>query len=94
MDIGGAIPWVRWYVDTQSGHILREDYKAMGQSGMFQGETDLSDWRTTDGVTMPWLHKNKQDGKDSSTTQYTKIEINPAVDDKVFAKPEAKPNTN
>ena len=94
VDIGGAIPWVRWYVDTQSGHILREDYKALGQSGMFQGETDLSDWRTTDGVTMPWLHKNKQDGKDSSTTQYTKIEINPAVDDKVFAKPEAKPNTN
>ena len=28
LDIGGAIPWVRWYVDPKTGHILREKYKA------------------------------------------------------------------
>ena len=30
LDIGGAIPWVRWYVDPKTGHILREKYKADG----------------------------------------------------------------
>ncbi len=23
LDIGGAIPWVRWYVDPKTGHILQ-----------------------------------------------------------------------
>jgi len=51
LDIGGAIPWVRWYIDSKTGYILREKYKGMGQMGQFDGETDLSDWRTADGLT-------------------------------------------
>jgi zinc protease len=92
VDVGGAVPWIRWYVDPKSGRILRETYKGMGQSGPFQGETELSDWRTADGLTLPYLHQNKQDGKDSSTVKYTSIQINPAIDPKMFEKPpEAKP---
>ncbi len=63
LDIDGAIPWVRWYIDPKTGYILREKYKAMGQSGPFEGETNLADWRAADGVTMPYKHQNKQDGK-------------------------------
>jgi zinc protease len=92
VDVGGAVPWIRWYVDPKSGRILRETYKGMGQSGPFQGETELSDWRTADGLTFPYLHQNKQDGKDSSTVKYTSIQINPTIDPKMFEKPpEAKP---
>ena len=90
LDIGGAIPWVRWYVDPKSGHILREKYKAMGQSGPFEGETDLKDWRAEDGLTMPRQHENKQNGQTSSTSEFKKIEINPTVDPKLFAKPAEK----
>jgi zinc protease len=87
VDVGGAVPWLRWYVDPKTGRILREAYKGMGQSGPFQGETELSDWRTADGLTFPYLHLNKQNGKDSSTVQYTSIQINPTVDPKLFEKP-------
>jgi hypothetical protein len=87
VDVGGAVPWIRWYVDPKSGRILRETYKGMGQSGPFQGETELSDWRTADGLTLPYLHQNKQDGKDSSTVKYTSIQINPTIDPKMFEKP-------
>ncbi|MGA2745098.1 MAG: pitrilysin family protein [Candidatus Sulfotelmatobacter sp.] len=87
LDIGGAIPWVRWYIDPKTGYILREKYKAMGQSGPFDGETNLADWRTVDGLTMPYKHQNKQDGKETSTAQFKKIELNPEVDPKLFAKP-------
>jgi zinc protease len=87
VDVGGAVPSIRWYVDPKTGQILRETYKGMGQSGEFQGETELSDWRTADGLTFPYLHQNKQNGKDSSTVKYTAIQINPTVDPKMFEKP-------
>ena len=62
----------------------------MGQSGPFEGETELSDWRTADGLTMPYKHENKQNGQQSSTAEFKKIEINPPLDPKMFAKPEEK----
>ena len=87
LDIGGAIPWVRWYVDPKTGYIVREQYKGMGQTGQFDGETDLSDWRSVDGITLPYTHKNKQNGQETSLVEYKKIEINPVVDAKLFEKP-------
>lgn len=86
LDIGGAIPWVRWYVDPQSGYILREKYKGMGQQGPFDGETDLADWRAADGLTMPYKHENKQNGQQTSTAEFKKIDLNPPLDPKLFEK--------
>ncbi len=91
LDIGGAIPWVRWYIDPKTGYILREKYKAMGQSGPFDGESNLADWRTVDGLTMPYKHQNKQDGQETSNAEFKKIELNPTVDPKLFAKPAETP---
>ena len=93
LDVGGAIPWVRWYVDPKTGHILREKYKATGQSGSYDGESDLSDWRTADGLTMPYKHENKQNGQQTSTAEFKKIELNPQLDPKLFDKPADKPAT-
>ena len=90
LDIGGAIPWVRWYIDPKTGYILREKYKGMGPTGQFDGETNLSDWRTADGITLPYQHQNKQNGQETSSSEYRKVEINPAVDPKLFAKPADK----
>jgi zinc protease len=87
VDVGGAVPWIRWYVDPKTGQILREAYKGMGQSGEFQGETELSDWRTADGLTFPYVHQNKRDGKDSNTVNYNAVQINPTIDPKIFEKP-------
>jgi zinc protease len=87
LDIGGAIPWVRWYIDPKTGYILREKYKAMGQSGPFEGESNLTDWRAADGVTMPYKHQNKQNGNETSNAEVKKVELNPTLDPKLFAKP-------
>jgi len=91
LDIGGAVPWVRWYIDPATGHILREKYKAMGRSGPFDGESDLSDWRTVDGLTLPYQHKNKQNGEETSDAEFKKFEINPTLDPKLFEKPAETP---
>ena len=90
VDVGGAVPWVRWYVDPKTGRVLREKYKSLGQSGQVNGESDLSDWRTTDGLTMPYLHKNKQNGQDIGAAEFKKVELNPALDPKLFEKPAEK----
>jgi zinc protease len=86
LDIGGAIPWVRWCIDPKTGYILRERYKATGQSGPFEGETNLADWRAADGLTMPYKHQNKQNGKETSNAEVKQIELNPRLDPKLFAK--------
>jgi zinc protease len=89
VDISGGVPWIRWYVDPKTGHVLRESYKGLGQSGPFEGETELGDWKTVGGLTLPYLHQNKQDGKDSSVVKYDTIQINPTIDAKLFEKPAA-----
>lgn len=94
LDVGGAVPWVRWYVDPKTGYILREKYKGMGQSGSFDGETDLADWRAADGLTMPYKHRNKQDGKETSNAEVRKVELNPTLDPKLFAKPAERAEEN
>jgi len=91
LDIGGAVPWVRWYIDPTTGYVLREKYKGVGQAGPFDGESDLSDWRTADGLTMPYKHQNKQNGEQTSTAEFKKIELNPQLDSKLFEKPAETP---
>jgi zinc protease len=90
VEVSGGVPWIRWYVDPKTGRVLREAYKGLGQSGPFDGETDLSDWKTVDGLTLPYLHQNRQDGKDSSVVKYETIQINPAIDPKLFERPPAQ----
>jgi zinc protease len=87
LDVGGAVPWVRWYIDPKTGYILREKYKGMGQMGSFDGETELADWRSVDGINLPFKHDNKQNGSATSTSEYQKIEVNPELDPKLFEKP-------
>jgi hypothetical protein len=91
VDVNADGAAVRWYVDPQSGHILKETYRTLGQGGPAQGETDLDDWKPIAGLNLPLLRHNKQNGQDSSTSEYKTIELNPSVDPKSFEKPAEKP---
>jgi zinc protease len=91
VDVNAAGAAIRWFVDPQTGHILKETYRTIGQHGPAQGETDLDNWKPLSGLTLPMLRHNKQDGQDSSTAEYTALEFNPAVDPKLFDQPAEKP---
>ncbi|SPE45699.1 Peptidase M16-like protein [Candidatus Sulfotelmatobacter sp. SbA7] len=93
VDVSAGDMAIRWFVDPKTGHVVQEAYEAVGRSGQMHGETALSDWKTTDGITLPALHKNKENGQDSSIVEFTRIQFNPAIDPKLFEKPaaEAKP---
>ncbi len=83
---------IRWFVDPQNGHILKETYRTLSQGGPVQGETDMDNWQTVNGLNIPFVRHNKQNGQDSSTAEYTSLELNPAVDSKLFEKPAEKPS--
>jgi len=89
VDVNAAGAAIRWYVDPQSGHILKETYQTMSQNGPVAGETDMDGWKTMDGLTIPSVRHNKQNGQDSSTAEYTALELNPKIDPKLFDKPAA-----
>jgi hypothetical protein len=89
LDVSGDGITMRWFVDPKTGRVLRETYQAIGPSGPYQGQTDLSDWKTVDGVTVALLHSNKVDGKDSSVAQFKVVQFNPQVDPKIFERPAA-----
>jgi zinc protease len=91
VDVRGDGVAVRWFVDPQTGRVLREHYKTMGRNGPSNAETDLDDWKTSEGLTLPYSHTNKDNGEDSSTMQYTSVQINPTVDPKIFERPPAAP---
>ena len=76
---------IRWFVDADNGYVLREAYEGMAQSGPFHRETDLSDWKTTDGITLPALRRDKEDAR-QRIVEFTSIAFNPTIDPKRFAK--------
>jgi zinc protease len=86
IDVSGSGVSVRWLVDPNSGRILQESYDAMGRSGLTHDTTELTEWKTTDGIAFPSVHTNKQDGKTSTVTVFNSIQFNPPVDAKLFEK--------
>jgi zinc protease len=93
LDVNAAGTFLRWFVDPQTGHILKETYQTLAQGGPAQGETDMDNWKPIAGLTLPLVRHNKQNGQDSSTAEYTALELNPTVDQKLFEKPASKPET-
>ena len=92
VDVSNAGTAIRWFVDPQTGHILKETYKTLNpQGGPVQGETDMDEWKPISGLNLPLVRHNKQDGKDSSTAEYTALELYPSIDPKLFDKPAEKP---
>ncbi len=94
LDINGGGVSVRWFVDPKTGRILRETYESMSPAGPSHDETSFDDWKTEDGLTLPYLRKNKQNGQDSSTAQLNKIVINPKIDSRIFEKPATEATTS
>ena len=82
----------RWYVDPQSGKVLRTAFQAMGMAGPTLRVTDNLEWLTVDGVSLPSKQSISENGKESGSSTVKELVINPTVDPKLFERPaEAKP---
>ena len=52
-----------------------------------QRVNDYSDWRTVDGISLPFKNRVTNNGADGGGSEVTELEFNPTVDPKQFEKP-------
>lgn len=90
LDIKAGGQQLRWYVDPKSGHVLRAQYEGNSPQGPATSVVDLSEWKTVDGVTLPFHQEVTSNGTPAASVSVTSLEVNPAVDPKLFDKPAEK----
>lgn len=87
LDVNADGSPVKWYVDPQSGRILRIVAERTGEQGPMTQTVDLSDWRDVDGVKLPFKRTITMNGEPSGTAEVQQVQFNPPVDPKLFEKP-------
>ena len=90
LDVNADGAEVRWFVDPQSGRILRASAHGIGMSGPGERVVDYSDWKSVQGVSFPFKETRTLSGQKESSVEIKELEINPAVDPKLFEKPAPK----
>lgn len=97
LEVNAAGAEVRWYIDPQTGRILRAAWQGMGMGGPAATVADYADWKSVDGVFMPFKETRTQNGAKAMSVELTGVEFNPTIDPKIFEQPAgqeggAKPN--
>lgn len=84
IDVNADGAMSKWVVDPATGKIL----KKISQGRMGEQTAEYTEWKTFDGLTLPVAFTIKTaGGEQTGGGKTTTIEINPAVDPKVFEKP-------
>lgn len=86
LDINAGGTSVRWFVDPATGRVLRT-VSRVTQPMPGEMVTELSEWKTFSGLNMPTVSVMSRDGQKSAEVRLTTVEVNPAVDPKMFVKP-------
>jgi zinc protease len=87
IDAAGAR--VRWYVDPASGKVVRASWQEAGPQGPGETVADYSDWKTVDGITLPFKETRSRNGNKMMSVNVKEMEVNPTFDPKIFEKPAA-----
>ncbi len=87
LDVNADGAETRWYVDPQSGKVLRTSFQAMGMAGPSTRVTDNLEWQTVDGITLPSKQAISENGQPSGSSTVKELVINPTVDPKLFERP-------
>src|SRR5262249_33701047 len=88
LDISGGGDQLRWFVDAKPGRVLRASYQGNTPAGPATQIADYSDWKTVNGVTLPFHAEVSSNGQPSGAVTMSNVEFNPTVDAKIFEKPQ------
>jgi hypothetical protein len=79
---------VTLHFDLQTGHMMGVTYKVPAPAGQRSTmELRLSDFRSVDGLMIPFTAATLRDGVMAQERTFTKVEINATIDSAVFTKP-------
>ena len=80
-----------FYFDAESGLLVRQATRTETMIGTIPEQTDYLDYRTLDGVKVPFaIRSSAVDPRDGATERFATIEQNTPVDESMFTKPAAK----
>ncbi len=79
-----------WFIDRESGLLIRRDYMTFGRFGRIPATTRLGDYRDVDGVKVPFLLITNTDGF-LQQFKVAEVKQNTEVDASLFRKPEPQP---
>jgi zinc protease len=88
LDISNSTDQLRWFVDPKTGRVLRSQFEGDTPTGPATQVVDFSEWKTVDGVTLPFHSELSSNGTPSASVAVTSLELNPAVDAKLFDRPQ------
>jgi zinc protease len=94
LDVNADGAQVRWLIDPETGRILRSISQATGPEGPGEQVVEYSDWKTVEGLSVPFKEVRSLGGEKQFSVEVKEIEINPAVDMKLFEKPAEKTTGN
>jgi zinc protease len=77
----------KWWVDPANGRILRSAASMPGPEGPVEQLSDYSDFRTVDGLSLPFKRAQSRGGQPTSTSEIKEIVVNGQVDPKAFVRP-------
>jgi len=81
---------IYFYLDADSGVELKSAMTLKNGETATLNEILYGDYRPVDGVTMPFSVENRMNGKTQVRMTMENIEINPAINDGLFAMPSKK----
>ncbi len=91
LDVNADGVQARWYVDPQTGHVLRTSAQSTGIRGELSLQViDYSEWKDVDGLKMPFKRKITEGGSEAGSLDIKEVQINPTIDPTLFEKPAEK----
>jgi predicted Zn-dependent peptidase len=76
------------FFDKSAHFLIKMSYSTKNQFGAdVNAEDFFSDYRAVNGISMPFLHVQNQNGKKLSESKVTDLQINTGLDPKIFEKP-------
>ncbi len=94
LDVNADGAEVRWFVDPQSGRIIRASWQSMGMGGSGETVADYTDWKSVEGISVPFKEIRTRGGEKEASVEVKEFELNPKVDPKLFEKPTSKAGGN
>jgi predicted Zn-dependent peptidase len=88
LDISNSKDQMRWFVDPKTGRVLRSQFQGETPNGPATQVVDFSEWKTIDGVTLPFHSEISSNGAPSASVAVSSVEFNPAIDAKLFDRPQ------
>jgi len=77
-----------YFIDIENNQLVKRTFKRMIRNKEIEIENVYSDYRMIDGILFPFVNETLMNGERYSYIEFEKIELNVAVDNKVFSMPQ------